>query len=250
MYTHCPACKTCYRLLARHLAGGHGEVYCSRCSQIFDALDHLSDEAQAGAVNTDLSASRIPVLGVEDTVSGIITGQRPPVAKPASSPVDIAPPVEHWSSSLGWMTANLLLVLALVLQSGFILIQHQANEESSRPWLEKICHYAHCRLPPFHDPSALQILARQLRPIAGDKPGYDFLLVIANQASLPQALPRIRLTFMDKSGHPTAQRIFSPREYLPPPMNNALMPLGKAYEIRLQLSRTVRDVGGFTFVLI
>lgn len=248
MYVHCPGCKTCYRLKARHLAVGHGEVYCARCNQLFDALDHLSDEIFSIAISAELSASRIPVLGHEDAMSGLMTEQRQPAEKKTLETAEDSE--EHWFSRLGWLAGNVVLTMMLCLQFAYMLLYHQANEEGSRPWIEKLCVYAHCKLPPFHDVTALQIMARQLRPITTEKQGYELLLVFANQASLPQSLPKIRLTLMDKAGHPIAQRIFSPREYLTPPLNAALMPPGKPYEIRLQVSRTVRDVGGFTFVLI
>ncbi|MBW6476413.1 MAG: zinc-ribbon domain-containing protein [Chromatiales bacterium] len=40
MFTQCPACQTVYRLRLDQLRAARGQVRCSRCDTIFDALDH------------------------------------------------------------------------------------------------------------------------------------------------------------------------------------------------------------------
>ncbi|MFU8839014.1 MAG: MJ0042-type zinc finger domain-containing protein, partial [Thiohalomonadaceae bacterium] len=40
MFTQCPACHTVYRLRLDQLRAARGQVRCSRCDTIFDALDH------------------------------------------------------------------------------------------------------------------------------------------------------------------------------------------------------------------
>lgn len=45
MITQCPACHTHFRVHAEQLAARAGQVRCGRCRRVFDALDHLIEEA-------------------------------------------------------------------------------------------------------------------------------------------------------------------------------------------------------------
>jgi predicted Zn finger-like uncharacterized protein len=44
LITHCPSCRTHFRVHAEQLAARAGQVRCGKCSQVFDALEHLIEE--------------------------------------------------------------------------------------------------------------------------------------------------------------------------------------------------------------
>jgi len=55
MYTECPECQTAFRLTANVLRQAQGRVRCGDCGNVFNALDHLSEEppaADAGNTTT------------------------------------------------------------------------------------------------------------------------------------------------------------------------------------------------------
>jgi predicted Zn finger-like uncharacterized protein len=47
MYTQCPYCNTLFRVRSEQLRAARGQVRCSRCDNIFNALEHLQDTAPA-----------------------------------------------------------------------------------------------------------------------------------------------------------------------------------------------------------
>ncbi len=47
MYTQCPFCNTLFRVRAEQLRAGRGRVHCSRCDNIFNALENLRESAPA-----------------------------------------------------------------------------------------------------------------------------------------------------------------------------------------------------------
>ncbi len=47
MYTQCPFCNTLFRVRAEQLRAGRGRVHCSRCDNIFNALENLRESAAA-----------------------------------------------------------------------------------------------------------------------------------------------------------------------------------------------------------
>jgi predicted Zn finger-like uncharacterized protein len=44
MITHCPSCRTHFRVHAEQLAARAGQVRCGKCARVFDALEHLIEE--------------------------------------------------------------------------------------------------------------------------------------------------------------------------------------------------------------
>jgi len=42
--THCPSCRTHFRVHAEQLAARAGQVRCGKCGRVFDALEHLIEE--------------------------------------------------------------------------------------------------------------------------------------------------------------------------------------------------------------
>jgi predicted Zn finger-like uncharacterized protein len=46
MYTQCPYCNTLFRVRVEQLRTARGQAHCSRCDNIFNALEHLQDTAE------------------------------------------------------------------------------------------------------------------------------------------------------------------------------------------------------------
>lgn len=47
MYTQCPQCQTVFEISADHLKAANGEVRCGQCLNVFNALNHLSEQIPA-----------------------------------------------------------------------------------------------------------------------------------------------------------------------------------------------------------
>ena len=89
MFTQCPACQTVYRLRLDQLRAARGQVRCSRCDTIFDALDHrVSQESP-----TPVPAQQPPQL---DHTAGAAALAGAATAYSASAPAES--PIETESS--------------------------------------------------------------------------------------------------------------------------------------------------------
>ena len=49
MFTKCPSCETNFQVTAEQLKAANGDVRCGQCLTVFNALDHLSEEAPRNA---------------------------------------------------------------------------------------------------------------------------------------------------------------------------------------------------------
>ncbi|MGX2041154.1 zinc-ribbon and DUF3426 domain-containing protein [Methylocaldum sp. MU1018] len=266
MYTRCPECKTAYRISVGQLRAGRGEVLCEHCHIVFNALVSLAHVVKE-AVPGGAGQVRPPVLGTQEAVvvrkferelldesdidrsSGAESAGKPldPDSRRVQGKATAAPfPVSRemlWGASVFGLLA--LLIVQMVVFEG----ESMAQNGRMRPWLDMACKIARCSLPPYKDVRRIQIFDRALRPDSNRDDALEFQLVFANQSSLPQMLPNLKLVLTELNGNPVAERIFMPAEYLPEGEKAMLMPVGKPFEVRLLLAKPSGDVGGFAFEL-
>lgn len=144
----------------------------------------------------------------------------------------------HRARNARWLVAVLLTLL--LAGQGIIAERNRLAENGHwRPWLERACAFLACALPDWHDPAALRILTRDVRP----HPTVTGALMISasfrNEARWAQAWPRLQLTLSNLDGKAIAQRRFSPEEYLGPGTTMQRIEPGQVASISLE----VRDPG-------
>lgn len=143
-----------------------------------------------------------------------IIANHPPA--PGPTPGFIPEPEPRRSRLRPWLPwlAVLLLSLLLAAQSIHAERERLAAHAAWRPWLERLCALTGCRLPPWHDPKALRLMARDVRP----HPSVPAALLISasfrNEAPWAQPWPELELSLADLDGHAIARRRFPPQEYL------------------------------------
>lgn len=251
LYTRCPRCKTTYRITVAQLRSGRGEAECQQCQARFDALGALA-ENPARTAQEAAAAGSPTLLGRLDAVFGEADGRAVfPVMAPcglAAADEKAASPVSRLRR-IAWGGGAFLLFASLVFQLGWFEGPRLVQDEGVRPWLEAVCQPLGCRLPGFHALRRIQIIGHALTPAPDGIDGYEFSVVLANQASLPQGFPTIKLILSADNGSPVAARVFQPTDYLKG-QASALMPVGEPREIRLLLAKPQREVGGFSFELL
>lgn len=155
-----------------------------------------------------------------------------PTPKPPRRPGIRAPAWPRWLA---------VFLLALLLGSQCIVadLDPLAADARWRPALERGCAVLGCTLPAWHDPAALHLLTRDVRPHPSVP---DALLISAsfrNDARWSQRWPRLQLTLSDLDGQAIARREFAPAEYLGLGNVEATISAGQSASITLE----VRDPG-------
>lgn len=136
-----------------------------------------------------------------------------PVPRFVSDPTRAAPAV---AGERPWPRRLLVAVLAVLLLVQCIVAERDtlAAHAQARPWLEYACAGLGCSLPAWHDPAAMDVMTRDVRP----HPSVPNALLISasfrNEARWAQAWPGLQLTLSDLDGQPIAQRRFLPAQYL------------------------------------
>jgi len=219
MFIQCPQCRT-HNTISEDLLRNQEEVIRCRHCQLEFTLS-LTPHTPARRENTATPREETPFkinLSPEalDRLATQESGQQAGIATGRSRP----------RGTWAWSLANLLLILGFFVQYSYFMRAPLSRHPELRPWLESLCHYAHCRVPLLRDLKRIQILARNVRPHPRVPGALTVSVSLLNTAPFSQPFPQLELRFYDLNHQPLAQRRFKPGQYLPPgiDINQGLSP--------------------------
>lgn len=114
------------------------------------------------------------------------------------------------------LAAVAIAALALLLALQIVLADRErlAADARWRPLVAATCGALGCEVPPWREPSAFVLVAREVRPHPDAGDALRVRASFRNDARWPQAWPRLLLTLSDVDGRAVAARAFEPDEYL------------------------------------
>ena len=167
----------------------------------------------------------------------------------ASSP-DFVQPNQQPPSNRGnlwlWLAVP-VLAFSLLLQIAIADRAQLAADPAWRPRIVALCAVLRCDVPAWHEPGALHIISREIRPHPS---ASGVLLVTAtfrNDAAFAQAWPQLQLSLTDLDGDSFGLRRFSPREYLGSEPATPLIGAGQSATITLEIVDPGRRAVAFGF---
>lgn len=247
MYTLCPHCRTVFRVRAAHLRAAHGEVRCGRCGRTFDAVPALSDEypENLSAAASPSPPERAAPASEHHAQGGAVFSAIDPVATtraddaifPAAGPV-MAPPRTpsrlRLALALGFPLALAFIAVLMYVQRDALAAYPQA-----RPWLERMCEVAGCKLPLFKDRDKLRVIGRTVAAHPTLPEALEISLSFTNEAPYAQPYPTIQLRLLDINENVVSRHLFPPEVYL----QNADVSAGLAPGERVQVVLEIPDPG-------
>ena len=218
MITRCPSCHTHFRVHSEQLAARAGQVRCGRCSRVFDALEHLIEEAASAlspqpaprfeAIRADTGAAETaPESELTETADvGARSFDFGPIA--AAEP---AKRTRRWQWSLG----ALLLLLLLLAQAAY----HYRSSitllfPDIKPYAAALCATLGCELPL---PRRIERLSIEASDLQADTTNPNIMVLsatIKNRAIFNQQHPLLELTLTNAQDQPVVRRVLEPQDYL------------------------------------
>ena len=178
------------------------------------------------------------------------TAPGPTPAPPAKAPPAFAKPPQAIRRDLlrltGWIAVPLLAAL-LVLQ---VLLADRARLSADATWRPRmlaLCRLAGCTLPPWREPSAFHVTARDLRPHPSAPGALLVTATFRNDARFPQAWPVLQLSLANLDGEPLGLRRFQPHEYLGAEPSTALVAPGQSASVTLEVLDPGKRAVSFEF---
>jgi hypothetical protein len=102
-------------------------------------------------------------------------------------------------------------------------------------------------VPPWQEPKAFQVTARDLRPHPGAAGALLVTATFRNDAAYPQAWPQLQLSLVNIDGDALGLRRFMPREYLGSEPSSALIGPGQSASITLEVLDPGKRAVSFEF---
>ncbi|UNK41981.1 DUF3426 domain-containing protein [Luteimonas sp. S4-F44] len=220
MFIHC---RHCGDLVATDRATGLPPARCPRCAGALHA---------PAPPEPPVSVANLLRPRLEPAAPPSVTAAAPPPARPAGPTRQApAPPLDDTPRAIPsfarspaaaapararrWLWAAVVgLAMLLVLQGLLAERARLAAHPAWRPALESLCGVLPCALPPWREPAALVLLARDVRAEPEDPTRLQVTATFRNDARWPQAWPRLRLVLSDIDGHAIGSRVFTAQEYL------------------------------------
>jgi predicted Zn finger-like uncharacterized protein len=226
MYAQCPDCLTVFSLNTETLAQARGHVVCGHCQSEFDALASLCDQLPAEPFHylTPRMPDTPPRL---DLAVYRPRPEEPEIAEPtADQHVDvedfsnlvIAPRFARSKVREGrrwpWVSACLLLMLALGAQVAWAERDVLITDANVGPILRQACASLGCALPLVQDTKQLSLLARDVQAHPSVQGALLITASLRNDAAFAQPYPTVVITLSDGNGKRLAMRRLRPNEYL------------------------------------
>ncbi len=248
MHVRCPSCQTVFRLPPGALEVADGLVRCGRCEATFDGSqelepgeeeqvpqivvlnDAVDEDADAPAMMIDPDAVLDAADDGPDSASEADLPERGDAGRDArlaepevARVLGLEPAPRQRGRAARGAVPSVLLAFANVVLLGLIGLQLVLGlrepllaSPELRPWLERGCDLAGCRLPALRDPDRVEIIARDVRAHPRYANGLLVDVTLVNRAPYVQPFPVMQLTFTSLDEQWFAQRRFQPAEYLGP----------------------------------
>lgn len=136
-----------------------------------------------------------------------------------------------------WRQPVVIAVLLALLGLQIVLADRErlAADARWRPLVSGLCGVLGCSVPPWREPQALVLLAREVAPHPQRRDALRARASFRNEARWPQPWPRLLLTLSDVDGRAVAARAFTPEQYLGGAPATALVAPGQTVDIALEI---------------
>lgn len=216
MQTQCPHCNTRFRVTDAQLEVADGFVRCGVCDEIFKADESAHVDSATPPEQIDFNTRTADDPGRKDAFDFFdetVTQSLPHVvpAKLRDEPVSQPSPV---IGTLLWGTGSLLLIITLMLEHVWFNRTQFIDVPELEPVFEQLCGLVDCLQISIRQPSAIELVSRNVYSHPEHKKALKVDLSIRNDARFSQPYPVMQVEFADVRGFVVAARRFHPHEYL------------------------------------
>ena len=164
----------------------------------------------------------------------------PPFAKPKPPAPSRSP--RRWL----WLLVPLLLA-TLLLQIVLADRARLATDPLWRPRVLALCELLRCTVAPWHEPAALVLTSREVRPHPTAAGVLQVTATFRNDARFAQPWPLLQLSLVNVDGEALGLRRFGPSEYLGQEPTSALIAPGQSATLSLAIVDPGKRAVEFSF---
>lgn len=247
MQTTCLHCGSVFRIKPQQLDMARGQVRCSQCMQVFNALltlenfgehhevprpsERVSDSQYGHSRAHSEISNEIQTVSLKEAMYGDNHRNRSGVR------------------SLLWITGILLLLIIAVVQAVYYQRYQLIASSQYQQQILNLCQILPCNESRYKSLSQIRLIERNVFT----HPTRDKALMVSgsfiNEASFSQPLPGLMISLSDLQGNLIANRLFRASEYLTDPSLQRLLP-GKTVQFRLEIIDPGQDALTYEFEFV
>lgn len=243
--THCPHCKSVFKLRKEHLEIAEGHVRCGSCHSLFlatDSLVSMEKEAQKASMaeNVEEASERLMGSALSDLAEA-----------PEISVESISLPAKKGSFIKNLFFGLFTLALVGCLFWYFYLWPNRvqlAQSDNWRPLLNASCSLFGCQVPPLQRIDQFEVSAIEVSPKMDGQ--QEVSLLIKNTADFAQPFPKVRIVLSDIQGGQFTTPDFSPVDYLPEVNHNTLIQPDQTVQIGFSFLSDDKVYSGYQVQLV
>ena len=190
--THCPNCRTAFKVREEHLLAANGWVRCGKCQNVFEAhlyFAHKTDANEAAPFSQEGQS-------IDGVRPGLFTGD--------------AATKNQMLSGVGWFWPFMSVVLALaILWQAMLWNRHWlvAEEPALRRTLEALCLPVACKVEWPQEPNS--VLIENSSFSENPAGGFNLQMRFKNIQRHPVATPWLEVTLTDVQDQVVVRRVLS-----------------------------------------
>lgn len=216
-------------------------------TQVANATSTPADPAQARGTAQDEPPAAPAAGDATPIVAATATSSARVSASPSfARPVAVRAPVDR---KRAWVQRGAVAALTLLLALQLLLADRDALAAQARwrPLVSSLCGALGCTLPPWREPTAFQVVERDVRTHPQRRDALRVSARVRNNARWAQPWPVLRLTMSDVHGRAIASRAFQPREYLGGAPTKTGLSSGQTAALTMEILEPGPQAVAFTF---
>ncbi|WP_251358778.1 zinc-ribbon and DUF3426 domain-containing protein [Kangiella sp. TOML190] len=244
--THCPHCKSVFKLRKEHLEMAEGHVRCGSCHSLFlatDSLVSMEQESQKTAMAEDVeqASEKLVEKAFDDLVDAPELTIEPAKPKPEARPIP-------WKGLFYGLSSVILLSCAFWYLYLWPNRMALSQDKAWRPLLQASCSIFGCQVPSLQRIELFVVSAIEVSPKV--KGQQEVSMLLKNTADFAQPFPKVKVVLSDIKGGQFTTPVFTPAQYLPEVNHNTLIEPNQTVQIGFSFLSDNKSYSGYQVQLV
>jgi predicted Zn finger-like uncharacterized protein len=238
LQTTCTHCNSVFRITSDQLDAARGQVRCSQCMQVFNALANLENYSGQPVLQTDHYDTRSDIETWQNNEPHPNTVES---ITPEDSSLSLREAMygenhksDHSLKPMIWVVGILLLIIISTIQVIYYQRYQLISSSQYQQQIINLCQLLPCDSSRFSNPAQIRMVERNVFSHPTQPKALMITGSFINDAPFEQSMPELLISLSDIKGNLIANRQFSAQEYLTDKSRTSLAP-GKSAQFKLEI---------------
>lgn len=238
LQTTCTHCNSVYRIYSEQLDVARGQVRCSQCMQVFNALTNLENYSGQAVIETDYADQHSELPDHQKIDPSLLSEEKKQAENDGLSLREAMYGEGHKPDQslkpILWSAGILLLIIITTIQVIYYQRYQLITSTQYQQQILNLCQILPCDQKRFSNPAQIRMVERNVFSHPTQQKALMITGSFINEAPFEQTMPQLLISLSDIKGNLIANRQFSAAEYLTDKSRKTLPP-GKSVQFKLEI---------------